>query len=162
MPAPCVYIITVNRVQNVFNVPIYENTEYTLEKLNNLLKNSFVPNFNLSRYQNDFHLSCHIGKLYFLDESSNSKDVISKSSHQVSVLLPLYNAEKSIKQCIDSLLGQTFQNFEIVCVDDGSTDTTVTILSDLISASSRPDISFKLVHPGKVGLAKALDIGIKF
>lgn len=46
----------------------------------------------------------------------------------VSVVIPVYNAEKYIKECLDSLLGQTFSDFEIICVDDGSQDHSLDIL----------------------------------
>ena len=46
----------------------------------------------------------------------------------VSVIIPVYNAEKYIKECLDSLLGQTYPDFEILCVDDGSKDRSLEIL----------------------------------
>lgn len=48
----------------------------------------------------------------------------------VSIIMPVYNEEKYIEQCLDSLLAQTFQNFELVCVDDGSTDFSLQILKN--------------------------------
>lgn len=48
----------------------------------------------------------------------------------ISVVIAAYNCEKYIKQCIDSLLKQSFKNFEIIVVDDGSTDSTYNILKE--------------------------------
>ena len=48
----------------------------------------------------------------------------------VSVIVPMYNAEKYIGECLDSLLNQTFQNFEVIVVDDCSTDNSVKIVED--------------------------------
>ena len=46
----------------------------------------------------------------------------------VSVVIPLYNAEKFIGDCLDSLLAQTFQNFEVIVADDCSTDLSYAIV----------------------------------
>lgn len=47
---------------------------------------------------------------------------------KISVVIPAYNVEKYIKECLDSILNQTFQDFEIIIVNDGSTDNTLQIL----------------------------------
>ena len=46
----------------------------------------------------------------------------------VSVIIPMFNVEKYIEKCIISVLGQTFKNFEVICVDDGCSDNTLNIL----------------------------------
>lgn len=73
----------------------------------------------------------------------------------VSVVIPAFNSEKYIAECIDSVLLQTYQNFEIIIIDDGSTDNTVDIVSgyknDLI----------KLFHQKNSGSAAARNHGVK-
>ena len=50
------------------------------------------------------------------------------SSPIVSVIVPVHNAEKYLVQCLSSILGQTLQDIEIICVDDNSSDGSETIL----------------------------------
>ena len=52
---------------------------------------------------------------------------------KVSVIIPVYNTEKYLKQCLDSVCAQTLQEIEIICVDDGSTDSSPDILKDYAS-----------------------------
>ena len=48
-----------------------------------------------------------------------------------SVVIPVYNAEKYINRCVESILQQSFENFEVVLVDDGSTDRSMEICEEL-------------------------------
>lgn len=56
---------------------------------------------------------------------------------KISVIIPVYNGEKYINQCLDSLLNQTFKDIEIICVNDGSTDTSLEILQEYAQKDSR-------------------------
>ena len=49
---------------------------------------------------------------------------------KISVIIPIYNVEKYLKRCLDSLLGQTFTDFEAICVNDGSADKSLHILKE--------------------------------
>lgn len=56
---------------------------------------------------------------------------------KVSVIIPTYNIEKHIRQCLDSVLNQTVKDIEVICVDDGSTDSTPKILKEYECADNR-------------------------
>ena len=49
---------------------------------------------------------------------------------RISVIIPVYNAEEYLDKCLGSVLGQTFEDFEIIAVNDGSTDSSLEILLD--------------------------------
>lgn len=49
---------------------------------------------------------------------------------KVSVIIPVYNAEKYLEECLDSVLGQTLKEIEVICLDDGSTDNSLKILQE--------------------------------
>lgn len=78
------------------------------------------------------------------------------SRPRVSILLPVYNAERTIKLAISSLSRQSYPDFEIIAVDDGSTDATPDILSEMASVDSRIRV-FRTAHRG---LVAALNEGI--
>ena len=54
-----------------------------------------------------------------------------KNKVKVSVIVAAYNVETYIKQCLDSICNQTLKDIEIICVDDGSTDHTLSILKEI-------------------------------
>lgn len=59
---------------------------------------------------------------------------------KVSVIIPVYNTEKYLKKCLDSIVAQTLQDIEILCIDDGSTDSSLEILWEY----ARKDARFKI------------------
>ncbi|MCC8015955.1 MAG: glycosyltransferase, partial [Clostridiales bacterium] len=56
---------------------------------------------------------------------------------KVSVIIPVYNSEKYLKQCLESVINQTLKEIEIICVDDGSTDNSLKILTALSEKDGR-------------------------
>lgn len=72
----------------------------------------------------------------------------------LSIIIPVYNKEKYIRDCINSILAQTFTNFEIIIINDGSTDNTIKILK------SFKDSRIKLINTNNNGVSTARNIGI--
>lgn len=56
---------------------------------------------------------------------------------KVSVILPVYNVEQYLEQCLDSIIGQTLRDIEIICIDDGSSDNSLNILKSYQKKDSR-------------------------
>lgn len=75
----------------------------------------------------------------------------------ISVIIPVYNVERYLKRCIDSVINQTYKDLEIILVDDGSTDNSGVICDDLKSIDSR----IKVIHKKNGGLSSARNAGIK-
>lgn len=76
---------------------------------------------------------------------------------RVSVIIPCHNAAKYLDQCLESIISQTYRNLEIICIDDGSSDATPTILAH----SARKDNRIKIVSQSNHGIAAARNAGLK-
>ena len=75
---------------------------------------------------------------------------------KVSVLVPVYNVEEYLPKCLDSLIGQTLQEIEIICIDDGSTDRSGEILEEYAEKDKR----IHVVHQENGGYGKAMNVGL--
>lgn len=75
----------------------------------------------------------------------------------ISIIIPAYNVEKYITECLDSLLGQTYSDFEVVVVDDGSTDGTAAAVARVAAADGR----VRLVRRANGGVSAARNAGIE-
>ena len=76
---------------------------------------------------------------------------------EISVIIPVYNVEKYLKKCLDSLTAQTFTDWEAICIDDGSPDNCGIILDEYASKDTR----FKVIHQKNQGLSIARNNGLK-
>lgn len=102
-------------------------------------------------------------KMYFypVDEFHPTEDThaihLGMTSHykMVSVVMPVYNGETYLRECIDSVLAQTFTDFEFIIVDDGSTDNTENIIK------SYTDDRIVYIKKKHDGISEALNLGIR-
>ena len=76
---------------------------------------------------------------------------------KVSIVVPIYNVEKYLEQCVDSIMNQTLKDIEIILVDDGSPDNSPQICDYYAKKDSR----IKVVHKKNGGLSDARNAGIK-
>lgn len=75
----------------------------------------------------------------------------------ISIVIPVYNAEKYLRACLDSVLAQTYKNWEAICVNDGSSDNSAKILEEYAAKDAR----FHIINQQNSGLAGARNSGIK-
>lgn len=74
----------------------------------------------------------------------------------ISIIVPTYNVEKYIRTCIESILAQTYRNVEVIIVNDGSTDQSLAVISDLICSHH----NVKVINQKNQGLSVARNTGI--
>ncbi len=79
------------------------------------------------------------------------------SKEKISVIVPVYNAEKYLEKCVNSIIIQTYRNIEILLIDDGSTDSSSKICDLLAKKDSR----IKVFHLQNEGVSHARNIGIE-
>ena len=76
---------------------------------------------------------------------------------KVSVIIPVYNVEPYLKQCMDSVVGQTLKDIEIICVDDGSTDGSLDILREYAAEDNR----IQIIEQKNAGAGAARNNGMR-
>lgn len=85
----------------------------------------------------------------------NKEDAVTKPL--ISIIVPVYNVEKYLRRCIDSILQQRFSDFELILVNDGSADRS----GDICEQYARLDSRIKVFHQANRGLSEARNTGLK-
>ena len=75
---------------------------------------------------------------------------------KVSVVIPIFNVETYLPQCLDSILKQSLEKFEVICVNDGSTDSSLEILKEYLSKDNR----IKIIDKDNAGYGHTMNIGM--
>lgn len=115
-------------------------------------ENIFIEGIR-SRFQHEIHAGMTSNKKEAVLNLKNilPKDIFSKlfeTKTAISLIVPVYNVEPFLKECLDSLINQTLKNIEIICVNDGSTDGSLSILEDY----AKKDKRIKLINQENKGL----------
>ena len=76
-----------------------------------------------------------------------------QNDNLVSVIIPVYNSEKYLEECLDSILNQTYENIEIIAIDDGSEDSSLDVLNKYSN-------KIHIFSQENQGLASSLNLGI--
>ena len=75
----------------------------------------------------------------------------------ISIIVPIYNTEKYLHECLDSILNQSYTNFEVLLINDGSTDSSGTICQEYVERDSR----FRYFEKDNGGVASARNLGLE-
>ena len=78
------------------------------------------------------------------------------SDSSISIIVPVYNSEQTLNRCIDSILGQTYRNFELLLINDGSKDRS----GEICDEYARKDSRVKVFHKENGGVSSARNVGL--
>ena len=92
---------------------------------------------------------------YINDILKSSDQIFMAQKDMISVIVPFYDAEQYLERCLNSLYNQTYKNVEFILIDDGSTDSSKTIIDNI------SDNRFRIFHNTHQGLSAARNFGIE-
>ena len=99
------------------------------------------------------HLFYFLNIILFINCSS----IIEKSNIKISIILPIYNVQDYLAECLDSIINQTYKNLEIICVNDGSTDDSLMVLKEY----EKKDKRIKVFSHSNKGVSATKNVGLK-
>ncbi|MEG0087047.1 MAG: glycosyltransferase, partial [Niameybacter sp.] len=82
---------------------------------------------------------------------------VERTQPTLSIIVPVYNVEKYLPKCIESILAQSFTDFEVILIDDGATDKSGEICEEYANKDTR----IKIIHKENGGLSSARNAGIE-
>ena len=80
----------------------------------------------------------------------------------VSMCIPVYNHERFVRASIESVIAQTYQNIELIIIDDGSKDSSVAVISELLDACRERFVRFEFITRANVGVSATLNQGLEW
>ena len=98
---------------------------------------SFIPYFRKNKLKEFIDFMKNKNSFMALTIANLRYNVVQSSKAKISIVIPVYNVQNYIEKCLDSVCHQTYQNIEIICVDDCSTDNSVDILNQYAKKDER-------------------------
>lgn len=142
------YLFHYNRIANkdraVFLEKISKEFRSTIEQ------EEVEQEIFFSQEWDEFEWIAYDPKDYYAQHNDDSIDV--------SIIIPVYNAAPYLKKCLDSVLGQTHRNIEVICIDDGSEDESLEILNNYAKKDNRMIVLTQMNGGGGTARNKGLDI----
>lgn len=149
-----------------FMMKKYHTYLFTLERVGWQYKQEFLKSFS-----EEFKQAEEQGELckaaftpqewtnlhWIMNNPEEYYEKVVKKEIEISVIIPVYNAEKYLRQCLESLETQCFVRFEVICIDDGSTDSSRQIIEDVMKRDKR----FSLVIQQNQGAGAARNRGME-
>ena len=144
----------------------FKNYLFTCDRLDNeklkIFLETFYDEFRQARESGELDVSVFdaedLEKLFFLlEDKERYYEAILCGPIRISVVIPVYNEEKWIRKCLDSIYSQTLKDIEIICVDDGSTDASLQILSEY----SERYKNLEIIRQKNLGAGEARNKGIQ-
>ncbi len=82
---------------------------------------------------------------------------MNKENPRISILVPIFNVEKYLNECLNSIINQTLKNIEIICINDGSTDNSLNIIKSFMKKDPR----INLINKSNSGYGDSMNLGLK-
>jgi glycosyltransferase involved in cell wall biosynthesis len=152
-------------INNDESKKFYDYPEY-LKILNGKVFSEFESHYSINNKRQSFiFFSYKLGKHRTLEDDTLVEDDldyihvsnVEKQDFLVSVIVPIYNTEKFLSECLYSIINQTYKNIEIICIDDGSNDGSSKIIEKFLSFDQR----IRCISQRNMGLSSARNVGIK-
>lgn len=147
---------------SMWNIESVSLNEFSLRKIYDYLKEHGVEKLSLDTLEDNNV----VAKVYFkeyqnlmqcpFDEFIKMSNIV-KIKKNISIIVPVYNVEQYLPTCMDSLVAQTLDNIEIICVNDGSTDASLSILREY----ERKDGRIKIIDKPNAGYGHTMNVGLK-
>ena len=149
-----------------YSMKKYHTYMFTLERIHDKYKKEYLQQFSkefrIAEENNELSKKAFTNSEWenlhwIMRDSEEYYEKVVKASIQISVVIYVYNAEKFLESCLESIHKQKFTKFEVICVDDGSADSSLKILHRFAAYDKR----FKVYSQRNVGAGAARNFGLQ-